>query len=236
MGQNQVGQLLHRLGIRLGPQQGGYGILGQGHPGPQDENRHAHAHDSVQPDVQQAIRQKAEEHGGGGDDIVAAVLAGGLQGGGANHFAQAPVEARHPELDQDGRQQNGHRQPIHRDGLGAYNLLEGGFGQLCPGQQHQGGHHHPGYIFVAAMAEGVLLVRRALGHPEAQQRHHRGGRVGEVIDAVAGNGHGAGGQTGGNFQNGQEHVAHNAHRPGQLANGGMGSGRMGGCIRDEQAQ
>ena len=58
-----------------------------------------------------------------------------------------------------------------------HDFINGGAHQFKAHHQDQEGDPQRGDIFNPAVAEGVLIIRRAVGSLEAEKRHGRGARV-----------------------------------------------------------
>ena len=102
-----------------------------------------------------------------------AVSGGGLHRLGGDGPADGTVEAVHPQLDQDGRRQNGRGQPGEVQFLRVDQLFHGALSQFKPHEQNGHGHHEPGQVLHSPVAEGVLLVGGLSRQPESHQRNHR---------------------------------------------------------------
>ena len=94
-------------------------------------------------------------------------------------------------------------------------LADGRFYQLRADQQDHRRHGQPRQVFDPVVAEGVPFVGGLRREAEADQRHDGAGRVGEVVDRIRRDGDAAGQRTEQEFPDKQQHVAHDAHDPGQ---------------------
>ena len=82
----------------------------------------------------------------------------------------------------------------------------------------------------------MLRVGLAVGQAEAQQSHHRGTGIGEVIEGVGGDSDGAADGPGEEFNGKKEQIQANAHKPAELAVGlPQGGGSQSVPIADEQS-
>ena len=104
-------------------------------------------------------------------------------------------------------------------------LFNRGTAQLVPHQNDDDGHRQPGYVFVAAVAEGVFLIRLAAAEFEADQCQHGGTGVGKIVEGVCHNADGAADHTGKVLARKQAYVQENAHHAAQGAVGGAQLGR-----------
>ena len=222
--QNQAADALQQLAVRLLAQQRRYGFPGDADAGIEDEQRHHQAHPAVHVYVKEAVDQAANQHRRRGDHIVAAVRRCGVQGGGLDHFAQTPVEQRHPQLHQYGTEHDGDRRvgEIHRAGVD--DLVHGGAGQLKADHQYHRGHHEAGQVFVAGVTVGMVLIGGALRHVKAQHGDDGGGRVRKIVYGVRHDGYRSGHQAEDQLGEEQQAVAHDAHHARQLADGGVSHG------------
>ena len=73
----------------------------------------------------------------------------------------------------------------------------------------------------------MVCVGGLLRHAEAEQRHHRAGCVGEVVQRVCGDGDRACEQRDGELPREQQQVADDADRARQLSDGGVDGGGVG---------
>ena len=98
-----------------------------------------------------------------------------------------------------------------------HNFIDGGAHQLKAHHQDQKGNSQRGDIFNSAVAKWVFVIRRTIGGLEAEKRHGRGARVGEVVDRVRRDGDAVGERADQKFCNGQQKVAGNPHRAAENA-------------------
>ena len=213
-------QGLLQLRVRSVTQQGADGVPGDADAGPDDEQGHQQTHDTVNVPAEGCLHQGGQQHGPGGDAVVAAVGGGGLQGGGLNQLPHFPIEEGHPQLHPDGGQQHGSREPGEGHVLRVQNLLHGAFGQLRADEQNHGRHAETGDVLHPGVTVGVVLIGRLPGQMKAQQGHQGGRGVGQVVEGVGGDGHGACQGAHQELAQKQQHVAHDAHDARQPPTGG----------------
>ena len=90
-------------------------------------------------------------------------------------------------------------------------LLHRRFGQLHAHQKNEARHDETGDVFQPPVAEGMMGIRLFSGQAEAQQRHHRGTGVGQVVEGVGGDGHGPADRAGKQLPGKQQQVQADAH-------------------------
>ena len=104
--------------------------------------------------------QKAEQYRGGRDHIVAAVRTGRDQRHGVDFFAGPHIEARLPDLDADGKQQDDHDGQAEFRRCRGKNLLDRALAQLQPHDDDDNRNQKPRQILDAGVPVRMLLVLR----------------------------------------------------------------------------
>ena len=97
------------------------------------------------------------------------------------------------------------------------NLVHRGFGQLRAHQQDQARHHQAGDVLHPPVAEGMARVGLFPRQAEAQQRHHRGARIRQVVEGVRRDGDGAAETACRQLSGEQQQVQGNANEAAQRA-------------------
>ena len=156
--------------------------------------------------------QCGEQHGKGGHAVAERVRGSGQQSRGVQPLADGAVVYRHIQLHADGRRQNPDHQPAEIHQRGAQDLPNGLLGQLHAHQQDQHGDRQPGEIFRPAVAEGVVWIRHFGGDAEAQQRHHGGTGIGQVVECVRRDGNGTGESSGKELPGKEQQIQADPHR------------------------
>lgn len=103
-------------------------------------------------------------------------------------------------------------------------LAHAAFQQFHADDQHHHRHRQPGKILKAGVAVGVFVVGGAGAQLEADEAHHAGGCVGQVVHRVGGDGDAAREGAGQKFAGAEQQVAENAHPARQIAVGGAHGG------------
>ena len=231
VGHHQTFNFLGELRRRRRAQQGIDGVLGGINAALEDEQRYKNAYPAVDGDAEKVAGQGGDEHGGGGDAVAEGVCRRGQQGRGVHLLADGAVIHRHVQLHADGDRQDTCRQPAEIYQSGVKNFRQRFFGQFHAHQQDQHGHRQAGKVLRPAVAEGVTGVRGLGGDAEAQQGHHGGSGVGEVVEGVRRDGDGPGEGARQKLSGEQQHVQADAHNPAEDAVGPAGLRLFPGRVR-----
>ena len=217
--------VLHQLGAGALAQQRAQGIHHQAPSGPEDERRHAHAHNAIHDAVaRQAAQDGGKEDRSGGQHIVAAVGGGSHQGLRVDLFAHGAVEAAQPELDEDGRRQHPDAEPAERHRRGVEYFQSRFFQQRETDGQNGDADHEARQILVPGVAVGVLRIRGLGRQPEANEADHIGRGIRQVVQGVRHDGDGAKQGACQQLADTEQDIAGHAHQTGQIAVGRADSG------------
>ena len=189
--------------------------------GDQDERRHAYTHQAIQHiPAGHAAQHRCNEHRAGAQHIVAAVRSSGNEGLGADDTPDGAVEAAHPQLDEDGCDQHGHREPAEHHRGGVQHLDHRFLQQRKADAENGHADYQPRQIFIPGMAEGMLCVRGLAGQLEAHQTDHVGRGIRQVVQGICHDGNRAEQSAYGQLAQTQQQVACHAHPAGKVAVGG----------------
>ena len=210
MGQGGLLYLLHQLRVRGLAQQRGEGISQSVVAGKDDKGGYQQSRPAVHVHMEEIGHAHGQQNHGGCYGVGERVGGGGLHGGGAYLSAHGLVVAAHVELHGNGGQQDdsGQQPRLHR--LRVDYLLDGALAQLNAHGHYQGRQQHARQVLRPAVAEGVVQVRLLTGNGKAQKAYNGGTRVGQVIESVRHNGHGAGNGSGKVLACKEQHIEENA--------------------------
>ena len=200
---HKTGDRVDERFVRLRADQGIDRILCNADPGPEDEQRDEQPDVSVDLQSRQLPDDAREQDCARRDHVIAAV-------GGADPPTELPVEDGHPELDQNGTDQNDDDQRRKLHGLRMQDLADRAFDQLHADDQDQNRHGQARQVFHARMAVGMLVVGRAGGQLESNERHDRAGRVRQVVDGVRRDRYAPGDRPGQKLEREQQKIADDA--------------------------
>ena len=211
VGQHQLVDVCRQLRIHGPAQQGVQRVLSGLPARLKDKRGHQQAGQAVHLKVQKVVHQGGGQHHGGGYRVGERIGRRGLHCLGGDGLPQDAVKVEHPNFHPDGHRQDGNGQPGEGQLLRVEQLFQGALPQLKAHQQDGHGHQQAAEVLDPPVSEGVLLIRRLPGQPEADQRDHRRGGVRQVVQPVRHHGDGASEQPCPQLSQTQQGIQQDAH-------------------------
>ena len=162
-------------------------------------------------------QQHRQQHHQRGHDVGKTVKSRGRKHRRPDFPPDRAVEEKHPELDRNRRNQRRNHPRRHLDRFRIPDPLRRTLQKVQTDRNDDHCDHQPGDILHPPVPEGVFIVGRLRGEFEADQRHHRGAGIREVVDRVRHHSDTAGEQSGRHLDAEEQRIAETADPPGRHA-------------------